>query len=78
MFILLWGNWALKQMSSHWNRILFPKVLEETLYYCDTDHIICLEIEFNIENKDLELAFYRALGPSVRYKLFTKRLITAI
>ena len=43
-----------------------------------TDHIICREIEFNIENKDLELAFYRASGPSVRYKLFTKRLITAI
>ena len=62
----------------YWNRILYPEVLEETLYYCDTDHIICREIEFIVENKDLELAFYRASGPRVRYKLFTKRLITAI
>jgi len=29
-----------------------------------------------MENKDLELAFYRASGPSVRYKLYTKSLIT--
>jgi hypothetical protein len=50
----------------YWNRILYPEVLEETLYYCDTDHIICREIEFHMENKDLELAFYRASGPSVR------------
>jgi hypothetical protein len=58
----------------YWNRILYPEVLEETLYYCDTDHIICREIEFHMENKDLELAFYRASGPSVRYKLYTKSL----
>ena len=58
----------------YWNRILYPEVLEETLYYCDTDHIICREIEFHMENKDLELAFYRASGPSVRYRLHTKSL----
>ena len=56
----------------YWNRILYPEVLEETMFYCDTDHIICREIEFHMENKDLELAFYRASGPSVRYKLYTK------
>ena len=60
----------------YWNRILYPEVLEETMFYCDTDHIICREIEFHLENKDLELAFYRASGPSVRYKLYTKSLIT--
>ena len=62
----------------YWNRILYPEVLEETLWYCDTDHTICREIEFHMENKDLELAFYRASGPRVRYNLFTKRLITTI
>ena len=62
----------------YWNRILYPEVLEETLCYCDTDDTICREIEFHMENKDLELAFYRASGPSVRYKLYTKSLITAI
>ena len=62
----------------YWNRILYPEVLEETLCYCDTDDTICREIEFHMENKDLEFAFYRASGPRVRYNLFTKRLITTI
>ena len=62
----------------YWNRILYPEVLEETMFYCDTDHIICREIEFHMENKDLELAFYRASGPSVRYKLYTKSLIITL
>jgi len=62
----------------YWNRILYPEVLEETLCYCDTDDTICREIEFHMENKDLEFAFYRASGPRVWYNLFTKRLITTI
>ena len=56
----------------YWNRILFPEVLEETFYYCDTDHIICQEIDFHMEKGDLELAFHRASGPSVRYNIFIK------
>ena len=54
---VLWRLQYVYELDSrvyYWNRILFPEVLDETLYYCDTDHIICREIEFNIENKDLD------------------------
>jgi hypothetical protein len=77
--VLRWLQYVYERDSRiYWNRILYPEVLEETLFYCDTDHIICREIEFHMENKDLELAFYRASGPSVRYKLYTKSLIITL
>ena len=55
----------------YWNRILSPEgpeLPEETYYYNDTDHSVCEEIAYHLDNGDLEFAFLRASGPSVRCK----------
>jgi hypothetical protein len=44
----------------YWNRVLSPELLEETMYYCDTDQTICEEVEYHLENGDFEFAFLRA------------------
>ena len=53
----------------YWNRILSPELLEETIHYCDTDQIICEEVDYHLENEDLEFAYIRASGPRVRCNL---------
>ena len=52
----------------YWNGIYSPELPYETLYYYDTDRSILDEVEIHIEKGDLELAYLRASGPSVRYK----------
>jgi hypothetical protein len=52
----------------YWNRVLSPELLEETMYYCDTDQTICEEVEYHLENGDFEFAFLRASGPRMRCK----------
>ena len=53
----------------YWNHILSPELLDETIYYFDTDHTICEEVAYHLDNGDLEFAFLRASGPRVRCKL---------
>ena len=54
----------------YWNKVLFPEILEETIYYYDTEHVIQIETENHLESGDLELAYIRASGPKVRYDDF--------
>ena len=54
----------------YWNKVLFPEILEETIYYYDTEHVIQTEMENHLESGDLELAYIRASGPKVRYDDF--------
>jgi hypothetical protein len=60
----------------YWNRILSPELPEETYYYNlnDTDHSVCEEIAYHLDNGDLEFAFLSASGPSVRCKF--RKVIT--
>lgn len=56
-----------RRCRDEWNRILSREYLDETDRY-DTDQVICNEVDFHMENGDLEFAFCRASGPNVRCK----------
>ena len=56
-----------RRYRDEWNRILSREYLDETDRY-DTDQVICDEVDFHMENGDLEFAFCRASGPNVRCK----------